>query len=310
MSLRFFIALIGLCLTPTATASSLEGYVSACEQRIVAVNIEVLGSEADANAPQLNSIAPVCPELVEFLSDSGQSEILTKTNLDWNIDDLNGLLALQNHYLARTPRPALEQQTLQSVLDGLPQYNDQALSLWDRFKGWLRELLADSSGEMPAWLQNLSVPPTLSSWLLYGSTAAIIIIALVIIYIEVRNTRGRRPVAAERGRWQTGRESGESGLSLTEISKLPLQERPGAILGVIARSLQQAKITSKSAALTPRDISIALRQHTGTDQYAGLSVAAERATYGNWRPTDSDIAQLLDQGNNLLNFLRGAREPL
>ncbi|MEM6582182.1 MAG: hypothetical protein AAF699_12950 [Pseudomonadota bacterium] len=295
---------------PAASVNAYELWFANCEQRLAEANVQVDYGDIDIATAPLATVTEICPELVEIVADEEQMVLIAKANTnEWTLTDLRGLVDLQSEYSAQRVGPVLDLQTLRNVLEELPPITDKERSLWDALLLWINDKLGEGSAEVPDWLKDLSIPSAVVEWTLFVLAVMVVLLALSIIGLEMHRSRTRASSFGEDQHWPVDGVLQAAELDLASLSNLPIQKRPGAILTIVARSLQRSQLLPQAVSLTARDIDRALQSLTGSSQYSTLSSAAERATYGDWHPNEHDVAQLIDQGGRALDHLRALSKP-
>jgi hypothetical protein len=257
-------------------------------------------------------IAARCPDLPVALA---QSPVAAWLPPDWNHADNElsaaGLVELRQ-LLTQPPsarRPALRVRTLAAVLASVVQAEDAPRSVWQRFKEWLRGLLAahDSSAPQESWLSRFlqldlsERAATLITWSLLIFT---VVLALGIVGNELRLAgilRGR--VRTERSRARAG---GAATGSLAQIAGAPPAEQPRLLLELIARRLAEQDRLPSARALTARELTRRARlpHEAARRDLAQLADVCERIRFSGSAVAPGAVAAARTTGERLLQQLQ------
>ena len=254
-----------------------------------------------------------CPELPAALAESPVAAWLPP---DWNHGDNElsaaGLTELRQ-LLAQQP-PAAQRQpphvgTLAGVLGRVVQAEGAPRGLWERFKEWLRGLLAPRENRAPqdSWLGRFlqldlsDNAATLITWSLLALTVAL---ALGIVVNELRLA------GILRGREHTGRErpqaNAAAALGLTQIASAPELEQPRLLLELIARRLAEQDRLPPARALTTRELTQRARlpHEAARNDLAQLAAVCERVRFSGGVVAAGTLAQARATGERLLQQLQ------
>jgi hypothetical protein len=257
-------------------------------------------------------IAARCPDLPVALAQSPAAAWLPP---DWNHADNElsaaGLVELRQ-LLTQPPsarRPAPRLRTLSAVLGSVVQAGDVPRSLWERFKEWLRGLLAahDNGAPQESWLSRFlqldmsEKAATLITWLLLMFTVAL---ALGIVANELRLAGVLRArVRADRS---PGRASVAASGSLAQIAGAPQAEQPRLLLELIARRLAEQDRLPPARALTARELTQRARlpQEAARRDLAQLADVCERIRFSGTAVAPGAVAAARATGERLLQQLQ------
>lgn len=202
---------------------------------------------------------------------------------EFSLNDLDAYINYAAFYQALEPNAHLSRENLAAVLEQMRADDPDNVSWWDALfdgiKSWWRSLFPDSEFEPPAWLRDLRLPNSVAATLLNVIIAALIIGAVVIVVIEVRQARRDRREYTE-AQWQPEDEHRSFEVRLADIRQAPEHIKPSLYLQYLTQWLRTGKYLPAKPGLTAREIS---QQHTYTDPTRVVSTvaeAAERSTYG------------------------------
>lgn len=262
-------------------------------------------------------IAARCPDLAAALAQSPWAAWLPS---DWDkegnnlsapgLKELRALIARES----RRGRGADVPQTahVAAVLAALAQPPRNPHTPWERFKGWLREMLSvrDSSAR-PGWVARvLDALQARGAFVRILSLAALALVALLAGAIVVGELRaagwlssGARPRAAG------GEAVNAAAADLGLIEAASPAERPRLLLELIAARLAELERLPPARALTVRELLRAAHLSDAGDRarLADLAQASEQLRFsGRALPTET-LAGALVRGRELLDGLAAAR---
>jgi uncharacterized protein DUF4129 len=267
--------------------------------------------------PGYERIAARCPELAPALAQSPWAAWLPR---DWDkegnnlsaagLEELRALLARESRRGpgADVPQPA----HLAAVLAALAPAPHGQRTWWQRFKGWLREMLSvRESSARPGWfarvLDALRSRAALARILSLGALAAVALLAGTMVASELRAAgllrSGSRPRVAGGGAM-----SGAAAADLTAIEAASPAERPRLLLELIAVRLAELERLPPARALTVRELLRAARLADASDRarLADLAQLSEQLRFSGRAPPEATLAAALARGRELLDGLGGA----
>ncbi len=192
------------------------------------------------------------------------------------------------------------------------------LSLWERVQKWLDERLGSRDGGagrwIDDWLGNLSVPERFVRYflivlgvLLVAATAAVIVNELRIAGVLAGGAlRKYSPLAARDA------DGAAAVRDFDDIARAPVARRPALLLLLVIERLRaRAKTAPLRDSFTHREL-VAAADDLSVEQSAALRAvagAAERATFGDWRPEERDVDDVVARGRSLVASLSEERSP-
>lgn len=196
---------------------------------------------------------------------------------------------------APAPEPALPEAAatrldpavLQEILRSLDLGATADESLLGAAWRWLRERFANQGIDLEHWLDALlQVPDSALQWASRLSMAAMVVLAVVLLANELRH--GRMLLRAPR-RWpkRGGARTATAPLDWSGLAALPAGEQPGAALRLALAALAD-RGTAVDAAATHREVLATARRERAAPwrrPLARLTLLAERARFGRWRPS-------------------------
>ncbi len=209
----------------------------------------------------------------------------------------------QGHYVTAASGPRLDEQLLDSILEGLSLPDAQAeLSFWEALENWLNQYLGDRSEPvLPDWLRSYRLPEDTVLWVFYLSCALIVLLAVAIVGNEIRHLRGRRKPGAEAMAVAAAGDYPQS----AEQEPATLLELPAWLLRQLIVRLGLSSSGTRGASLTHRQLAEAgadLPQAIG-QPLAELAQAAELIRYGNEAPARARLTKAVQDGKAVLQSL-------
>ena len=294
--------LLALCWSGPAQAAISERDVEACRALVEeyrALEVKETSSEDECSLGRLDlGIDLICPEQAEALSTHPWAPLLVRSTGDLKLADLEGLHAFSRAHQAGAPRPVVDTDSLPVVLAQLDRPTKESLSLAERFWQALRDWWKGSDVANVNWLEGISVPEVVLTSLYYGSVALLLLLAIGIVWVEVRAAN----ITRRRTRPSTWRDAGPGAtrsLSVDDIRRAPLREQPRLLLRLALDRLMASGVLRVPVSATHREIAgLAL---TGGGALRQLSEAAERAAFGGWQPREPDMQELEDAFSRLVH---------
>ena len=281
---------------------------------------QVLEDCASAGPPLaptgIDGLRMACPDLERALLDLGLADQLGP---DWRRQisrtAVLQLAQLVQRYRARPLSNAPHIDSLPQVMRTL-QAGSAHPSWWQQFKDWLWSWLRQPQQNM-GWLQRLlsqlRLPPLLARVLGYATIAAVLSLALWIVWREIKALRAlaRQPARAVRATRRRKTAAADSGLALPDLEALPPWQRPAALLAALVQALRRSGRLTMERALTHRELGerCAFDDPAQRTRFVGVSRLAERTLYGEEARTGSEspdpqTTQVLADGVELYRQLR------
>jgi hypothetical protein len=249
-----------------------------------------------------------CPDLPGALS---QSSVAPWLPADWNRPDNQlsaaGLAELRT-LLTRPPikaqRRAPRVDTVAALLATFVQSERTNSSWWDRFRQWLRRILATRPTQDESWLQRLLVKVFTSNaadTIAWTSLALVVALALGIIFNELRlaGVIGR----GGRGR-RTERTPTAAATGLEQIARATPAEQARMLLEFIARRLAEQQRLPPARALTTRELTQRARlPEAERASLAELASVCERVRFSGREVPGASLAEAIIRGKSLLAAL-------
>jgi hypothetical protein len=281
----------------------------------------------DACIAQLNpnldvgyeKIAAHCPELAPSLMHSPFGGWLPS---DWDKAGNNlsaqGLRQLRALIVTESQRPVAssgpEVGHVAAALATLATAEQVHRGWWQRFKAWLRELLAvrDSPAERGWFAQLLEALARRGAWVRLVSLGALALVALLAGAIVVNELRAAGVLRWRRGSAAAGAAPGAVAARLDSwglVQAAAPAERPRLLLELIAARLAEQERLPPARALTVHELQRAARLTDAADRarLAELAAACERVRFsGRLLPAEA-LAAALVRGRELLDGLEAAR---
>jgi hypothetical protein len=295
-------------LTPaTAPAQTLSEAADACLATI---------SQAPPGDDDSDWLIRRCPLAASLLAGSDWGEALgdyEAASLD--PEQFAALVAFVARYEARaTASGDLDTAALGQIVAELePFVPPPELTLWEQVLRWFRERFGGDEGEsgwLAGWLESISLPAWSLELVLWALGAVVVVGALAVVINELRQgglfagqeRRGRRAGAA------AGAARSPRPRSLDDIRAAPTAAQPGLMLVFVLDRLRTAAAQAFPASATHRELAVAAAAANAEwrEPLATISTAAERATFGRWRPAADELGPVWAAGERLLASLEQA----
>jgi hypothetical protein len=242
---------------------------------------------AQRRTPGVVDLTARCPQLSQALSDLGFTRQLSTWNGRLDRGAVADLLRAARRYEAGMPSGAPALALLPIALARLQVPAPPPRSWWQRLKEQLREWFEQPGGSgsdwLQQWLSRLSIPLLVQRLILYGTTAAVLIMAAWLIARELRTARltPRRPTRRVGGAARVAQERPRP-LTLADIDGAPPAERSIVLLRLLVQALLQSGRLSAERALTYRELSArgVFDDAAQRERFARLARIAERDRYG------------------------------
>jgi hypothetical protein len=255
-----------------------------------------------------------CPDIEQAMSRLGWREQLEE---QWptriNRRALADLAWLTERYQGQPRGPAPAVATARSVARGLRQ-TLAPQSWWQQLKArlldWLRYPDSPGGSWLSQWLSRLRVPALLRIGFMLAAIAAVLIMAVWIIWREVKAARTSPNATDPSRRRSIGLQplpvEGSPGLGALEA--VTLEERPALMLRLLVRSLVRSGRLRAERSLTHRQLAVRSSFDDGEQRarFLGIALLAERQLYGAGLAEHADqaaIRQALMAGRRLYDEL-------
>lgn len=263
-------------------------------------------------------IAARCPELAPSLTQSPWAAWLPR---DWDkpgnnlsadgLRELRSLIVTESQRAASTvvPQPA----HLAAVLAALAPAQRAEDNWWQRFKGWLREMLSvRESAARPGWLARvldaLQTPASLVRIISLGALALAALLAAAAVVRELR-AAGVLRIGPRSRRTRAGTPTTGAAADLGYIEAAAPLERPRLLLELITARLAALERLPPPRALTVRELERAALLVDAGDRVrlAELAQACERLRFSGRGLPPATLDAVLAQGRELFGGLEAAR---
>lgn len=307
--LRFFsasvVAAVAAIGAAPVSAQSLPPGVEECVAQIRQQRL----SDAEGDVPLLGD---VCPELAAAIDESPWGEALSEV---W-ADELSASAFLElTELVAVYERPAtgdlaLRSESLDESLAALQLEKPLTeLTIWERIQRWFDEQFgsgsADARSWLDKWLEQLSPSERAVRYFVLVLGVVLVVATVVVVVNELRVAGllaggllrkyaplepSAREAAAARPR------------DLEDVARAPLARRPVLLLALVLERLRARGRPPLRASLTHRELLGAAADFSAEQSAAFAAVvgAAERVTFGGWRPEERDVEGIVASGRTLL----------
>jgi hypothetical protein len=298
-------ALVAIGGAPVS-AQSLPPGVDECVQRIR----QEAPTESGADAARLGDL---CPELAVAINEGPWGDEISGV---W-ADDLapNAFLQLAE-LVSSYQRPAdgglaLSSASLDESVAALKLQKPPGVSLWERIQQWFDEWFGrrtDTQGWLQKWLEHLSPSERVVRYLVVVLGLVLVAATVVVVVNELRVAgvlagdaiRKYSPLA------RSAPGAADSGpRDLDAVGRAPFARRPVLLLALVLERLRARGRTALRDSLTHRELLGAAGNLTA-EQNAALAVVvggAERVTFGDWRPEEREVDDIVASGRTLLASL-------
>lgn len=276
------------CLDATAPTSATAGAIpiAAPAAPDMRADIDVKGTSRRARAPDLRTR---CPQLSGALADLGLSGQLSSWNGRLDRGAVEDLLRAARRYAAAMPTAPPQLSLLPAALARLRLPLTARRSWWQALKQRLRQWLDQPQDARSDWLQQLlsriSIPLLLQRLILYGTTAAVLIMAAWVIVRELRAAgQLAKPSGARAGglRHAPSAQAAARPLTLEDVEQAAPRERSIVLLRLLVQALLRSGRLSLERACTYRELAArsAFDDAGQRERFTRLAQMAERDRYG------------------------------
>ncbi len=301
-------ALLALLIAVAAAPALARDAASALEGCIAQLDPALEGYE---------KVAARCPDLAPALTQSPWAAWLPR---DWDragnnlsaggLQELRALIGRESRRSLGTAVPQVAR--VAAVLAALAPAQRNQRSWWERFKGWLREMLSARQASPGAgWLARvLDALKTRSGFVRVVSLVTLAVVAVLSGAIVVSELRAAGLLRL--GPWPppAGGAAAESGAAadLATIEAASPAERPRLLLELIAARLAALERLPPTRALTLRELLRAAHLSDAGDhaRLADLAQVCERLRFSGRALPPETLAEALARGRELLDGLAAA----
>lgn len=275
--------------------------------QLIADCIESTGDEVG-----LDQLEARCPGIGQAIAESGYGAFISEAEREsltaYSLEDLQNIQArYSDSHGSRSAQQMLTQ--LDPVLESLQQERpiDRPPTLFERFKRWLQSFIdrqqQDQDSWLGRWLRDVRVSEQAVSWLLYGLVALVIVLAIGVVWNEVRaagllgGARRRRAASIAAG----GAAEQQTVPTLADLERAPVRDRPSLLLRILIAKLVETGRLRTEKSLTHRELG-ALATFDAADQrdrFRRVAMMGERLLYGGGSVSDEEIASVVHAGSQL-----------
>jgi hypothetical protein len=274
-------------------------------------------SAAQPEASEPRRLGNICPDLAASLDGGiwgpalidGSSENLLP-------DEFRALVSLVRRYASQPQRRPISTAALDDAVAGVE--TDEVpppLSLWEQAMQWLQAHLGSDEPESPGWLERwlkgVSLPERVTRYIVFAVAVLLVAATAAIVWNELRavGAFGRSAVRRVRtgGLYASSEDSDAEPRTLGDVRRAPAARQPVLLLRLVVDRLKPRLRLTDS--LTHRELVRASEASLTEAQVGSLrcvATAAERVTYGDWRPNEHDVEPILADGDALIGSLDDA----
>jgi hypothetical protein len=284
----------------SAAAQSLPAGVDSC---LALIRQQSNSAEAapPARAPPTEPplLGDLCPDLAEAINDGPWGEAIAGVWADQlSTSAFRELTELVPKY-ERPSSGEVELQTgsLDESLAALKLEKPTAeLSIWGKIQRWFDEQFGARGGDTRSWLQkwleHLSPSERVVRYLVLVLGIALVVATVIVVVNELRVAGVLAGDVPEDERVH----------DLDDVARAPLARRPVLLLALVLARLRERGKGSLRDSLTHRELVGAAAGLSGeqSSAFAAVVGAAERVTFGDWRPEQNDVDGIVARGRTLL----------
>lgn len=273
---------------------------------------QVLGDCIDSLEPGvvgLEDLDAACPGLEVALDALGVTAFVPEGQR--NLLTVNGLANLRDlldRYEQPPERASADVGTLLPVLEQLrePPKAERELSWYERFRRWLREALdrkeSQSNPWLSRWLEDHSLSEKVQLALFYGVMLLVLLLAVLIIFNEVRTARANRRKASAAAGELAMLASGPSNLDVSAAG-----ERPSMLLRMLIATLVKTGRLQGAPSLTHRELAARARfdDSSQRESFRRVALLAESETYGGKQLSSDALVEVVRTSQSLDAQLSG-----
>lgn len=276
--------------------------------------LEDCAASASAHTPDNQNVLQHCPDLERAVTDLGLAEQLGP---DWQRRlNRTALLQLAQQVRRYRSQPLSSAPHIDSLREVMRVLQPAAAhqSRWQQFKQWLASWLRQPQQDM-GWLRgllaHLTLPPLAARLLGYAAVAALLSLALWVVWRELKALGVlARPARAAAGDARVI-SAADAEPELPDLEALPAWQRPAALLAALVQALRRSGRLTMERALTHRELGErgAFDDAAQRTRFVGVSLLAERSLYGEQPHAgcdapDAPSTQVLADGMELYRQLR------
>lgn len=266
----------------------------------------------------LEELETQCPGIEHALVELGYSPFISERQLDeLSIYSLGDLQRLAERYAERpSSAGGIATDSLAPILESLEEQRraEQPLTLFERFKRWLRETFRQrqdpSESWLSRWLENVDVPQTATRVVVYVLIALVVLLALAVLINELRAAGILRSNGAQPKHAAVARDSAQATkeLTLADLDATPPAERPSALLRILVATLVKRGRLRAERSLTHRELvaRVSLDDDAQRESFSHVSKLSERTVYGNALVTPDEIDRVVQAGRELASQIAAA----
>jgi hypothetical protein len=273
-------------------------------------------AETKADEPGLTALEAKCPGITAALEKSGYLPFIPAEEhgklYSYQIADLH---EITTRYSAQPAADEIDPAALAPVLEAMRKEEAaRPLTWFERFKRWLRAMLArqqgDSESLLSRWLEQFTVPANVRNAILYTSIVLIVVLAIGVIVNELRVAGIFRRGSAAPGRRVVGAD-GSLIIDATDadLDSVPPDARVPLLLRMLVSTLVKSGRLRAERALTHSELGLRAT-FDDTEQrecFRSVALLAERAVYGADEMRPEEFEPVVTAGRALNARLAGER---
>jgi hypothetical protein len=255
-----------------------------------------------------------CPGLTAVLERSGYLALLsTAAQGELDVYDLSDLSYVDAWYDEAAVHD-VDAGTLGPILDSLrAQEPERPLTLYERFKRWLRSLLERQQGDSESWLsrwfEEVSIPDAVTRGFLYLCMALIVVMTILVIVAELRAAGVFRTRRSEQdAAMVAGGVGAAPGDGHDDLATLPPDRKASMLLRMLVQTLVRSGRLRTERSLTHRELPAraTFDNPQQLESFRRVAALAERTVYGAGEVSDAEVEPVVAAALTLDAQLRGA----
>lgn len=261
-----------------------------------------------AQAKPKDDLQTLCPELFAAIDGSAFALFLPD---DWALRvtprKLQRLRALMTAGDVEETAHRLDTGAIAGILDQMQTaHAARELSLWERFKAWLKAILEKKAGEPESswfadWLKEHMPSDSVMTWIGYSLLALLLAGAGWIVYAELR-AAGMLGARARRSKAFAGARGAATARSGTTLAYAGDEEQPALLIALLLEQLRRLGRIQDRLSMTHRELATAASFDSTADReiFSTLIAVAEKLRYAAMAPARAHLRQAIDSAKLLL----------
>lgn len=276
--------------------------------------IDDCSNSASQEAAGLTALEKECPGLRRALDESGYLPLLSSDVREaLHVYDLSDLLLIDGWY-RKEERRRIGVGSLAPILDSLRvQESEPPLTLFERFKRWVRSLLdrqrSDSDNWLSRWLDDVDSSEAVARAILNVAIVIVVVLAIAVVFNELRisGILRRRPIVRDAAVPATAA-AGAAADDATALETLAADRPAPMLLRMLVATLVRSGRLRTERGLTYRELCTraVFDDAQQRESFRRVAALAERTVYGSGEVSDEEVEPVVAAAHILDEQLRGA----